>query len=157
MTSRFEGFISDIVTVTQLDSAVADIQDLIACLYKTSTPLRKQIDSVFLHTQAEWLLKNIKQPLNIERLHTTESMLTELISFLQQIRVCTLTVATSLTFSQILDIQEWLMQTTHSPCLIDLQIDRSLIGGAKIQYQGRIADKSLKLLLTDDEILRHIS
>lgn len=157
MNPSYESFARDIVTVSQRDSLTEDLQVLITNLYQTSTPLRKHIESMFLPEQAEWLLKAIKQPLNIERLHTTETFLNELIKSLQTMRVCTLTVAIALTLDQLIDIQEWLTRTIGTTCFIDLKIDKSLIAGAQIQFEGRYVDKSVKVLLTNDEIIRHIS
>ncbi len=157
MNNSYESFARDIVTVSQRDSVIEDLRELINCLYKTSTPLRKHIETMFMPQQASWLMSTIKQPLNIERLHTTESMLTNLINYLLEIKVCTITVATTQTFMQIQDIQDWIINTTKAHCLIDLKIDYSLIAGATIQFGGKFTDNSLKLTLTYDEIVRYIS
>lgn len=157
MINSFEGFTRDIVTVSQRDGVIEDIHELSACLYKTAIPLRKHIETMFLPQQAEWLTKAIKQPLNIERLHTTETFLSNLVNHLLEIKVCTITVAIPLTLQQLVDIQEWLTKSIQQTCFIDLKIDRTLIAGAQIQFSGKYADKSLKNFLTDDEILRHIS
>lgn len=157
MISASDEFAQGIVTLSQRDGLVEGLREIVSNLYQTATPLRKNIESTFMPQQAEWLLKTIKQPLNNERLHSTETLLMELIDQLMAIRICTLTVATAPTLTQIISIHEWLVQTMRANCIIDLKINRSLIAGAQIQFDGKYIDKSLKLTLTNDEILRSIS
>lgn len=86
---------------------------------------------------------NTKQP------NTIQNCLQEIKKNIAQLPVLTLTIAFSPKQQLLEMLATWFLVHTKKPVLLDIVVNKNLIGGAIIEYKGIFKDYSLKKILQD--------
>lgn len=86
----------------------------------------------------------ISNEVNLDDLEEVDRFLSTLRDTIQTIPRMTLTLSVDPTLDLIRDINEWITLNLQAVIILDFVVDQSIIGGAKVAYNGKIVDHSLR-------------
>ncbi len=90
-----------------------------------------------------------KEHINIKQITGVQSCLQDIKKIIAQIPVVTLAISFAPKQQMLEIIATWFLVNTKKPVLLDIIINRNLIGGAIIEYKGIFKDYSLKKILEE--------
>lgn len=135
-------------TVSQAEQLSAEIDQLLTSLYHEG---KKEFEKALVSIRAE-IAQIIKEELiskdpKIENKEMIKEFLTQLKERLQSLKTINLTLAFSPPQQIINNIYEWINKNVGDGYVLDIEVNQDIIGGAKITFQGRYLDLSLKKTL----------
>lgn len=114
-------------------------------MFHRNQPFLKTLEQEISFPLSETLAKlAISNEVNLDDLEEVDRFLSMLRDNIQIIPRMTLTLTFEPTLDLIRDINEWITVNLQAAIILDFEIDKSLIGGAKVAYNGKIVDHSLR-------------
>ncbi|MEK7533913.1 MAG: F0F1 ATP synthase subunit delta [Patescibacteria group bacterium] len=141
-------------TVAQKEQLALEIDQLIASLFRQET---NAFDNALKSIRLEVSQIIIDEFLNKESQSVNKEMvkyfLTELKKRLQKLRIIKLSLAFSPSNYSIDRIYDWIAKNVGDEYILDIQVDKSILGGITISFEGKYIDLSLKKRL--DEVFKN--
>jgi hypothetical protein len=149
MNNVYENIISNVRTTSERDVIYAGIETLMDSLYRSDgRGIADIIDTDMPHSVAKPLKLSFKSlpDLSVE---TAKQFLDGLRDALLQLPVLTLEVAFDPTDETVATLIAWVRENIGPSVILELSVDRSLLGGARIAFGGRFLEKNLAYLIED--------
>jgi F0F1-type ATP synthase delta subunit len=116
----------------------------------TDTPFETLLREHISYEKQEKLLTLFsKEHINTKQLAEVQACIQEIKKNIAKIPVLTLAIAFPPQQKLLEIIATWFMVNTKKPVLLDIAVNKSLIGGAVIEYKGLFKDYSLKRILEE--------
>lgn len=132
--------------VTQLDATIDQ-------LYHHTTDINKVLDETIAYAKKEKIISLLaSEGIEISHKEAVQKYLQELKKIVMELPVITLNIAFEPSSAFVKIVAGWLASHINRPIVSAFVVDRSLIGGAVISYQGKYVDFSMKKIL--DEKIR---
>lgn len=139
----YSDVVSKISTVYELRQLIRAIDGLIEELYKTeseySQVYRRQIPLNIAAALQDGMPENRDEQANY---------LDEIRKLLEKVPVVTLRTAFHPSEGFLFELSQKLNELMGTNVVVDIQVSRLLLGGARIEYQGKVADYSVRHQLT---------
>lgn len=121
------------------------LQRLQGDIFQKRTTLEKSLQTDIPVPLSTIIMKMAnEQKVTLQDPTATDRFLTELQDAIKAIPALHLTVSISPTLQLINQISDWLLLQVPEHVILDFTTDRSLIGGAKVGFNGKYVDYSLK-------------
>ena len=149
----YSDILKSVKTTAQAESLVSQIDNLITSLYQTSNQaFEKALKSVDI--QIEKIIKEtfFKKDSSQFDKDMIRDFLTQLQEKAQNLKTVKLSIAFSPTEHSIDAISDWVAKNIGDGFVLDINEDKSMLGGAAISFEGKYIDLSLKKTL--DEIFK---
>lgn len=136
-------------TKSELQEAITQIQLLKDGLYQRPGEFTKILENTVSSRFAEIIRRELHgQELNADN-DNLKNLLREMENNLRQFKTLKLIIAKELSDSIIGQLHDWIYQNFGKDIVLDLEIDPSVIGGAKIYFQGKYGDFTLDKKLSE--------
>jgi len=135
-----------IKTVDQLDNFLAEIENVLAGLFKIKN---KSIDQILDKTAGKSTAGTIKRLAEQNKIipsdyPSLEKILTGLKKDLKKIKILKISLAIDPSQEQIDHIFDWVLENLGKGIILDIDKDESILGGAIISFGGTYKDLSLR-------------
>jgi len=137
----YSSVLSQLKTKDDAQELLNIIEQLKKALYEKGS-----FDKALEKTVRENISKSIKEDLSTANV-SFEDYLIGLAKEIEKMEVITLVLAFPPTAETIIKIHNWLVANQKVRYLVDFKLDKSIIAGAVIIYQGKYHDFSLKKLI----------
>lgn len=136
--------LSDIKTVSDLSLFLSSINDLASSLYELKGGTNEKISKYLSNQQKDKIIAYCRDnQINIEDPISLQKFLFSLSDELKTVPQITLYLVSEPKDKVINQISEWIYLNLNKKILLNIQIDRKIIGGAVIVYKGIYKDYSL--------------
>jgi len=146
----YSDILKSVKTTSQQDSFVSQIDKLLTSLYQTEhKAFEKALASTDIEVEKiikETFLKKNSRNFDKEMVH---DFLTQLQEKAQNLKIITLSVAFSPTEHAIDTIFDWVTKNIGDGIVLDIQKDKSILGGAAVSFEGKYMDLTLKKTLDE--------
>jgi len=138
--------LNTLITIQDMNKFKKNIDTLSNSLFKTHANLKRKINQLFTPNQAHPLYKIlINKKINlVKNADSGQEFLQNLIIMLDSFPVLHLTFATTLPEQNLIQIADWLSSNSKSKIILDITIDKNIIGGILIYQNGIYKDYSIK-------------
>ena len=143
--------LGDIKTVAELDNFLAEIENVLASLFKVKNKSIDQIlDKMVGKSTADTLRKLIeKNKIDSSNFSSLEKLLNDLKEDLKKMKILKISLAIDPSKEQIDHIFDWVKENLGKGIILDIDKDESILGGAVISFNGQYKDFSLKRTLEE--------
>jgi hypothetical protein len=132
-------------TRVEANDFLSRLTTLSESLFKTSFNLEKELVDQFGVNKSDRIIAILRQNnINPESTPAVKDFLFILMSKISSFPVLTLTIAFEPTGQTLKNLSEWFFINMHKQMLFDIHVDRSVIAGAHITYNGKFFDFSIK-------------
>ena len=146
MLMTYSDIFKYIKTVDEARQLANDIDAFLSSLFETQNQsLEKTLSSVGINTAKQ--LKEIM--LNLKGKDKINNFLIGLKVNLQKFKVLKLSLAFESSENSIDNIFSWVLKNLGDGIILDIKTDKSLLGGAIIEFNGKYKDYSLKKALEE--------
>lgn len=135
------------VTKSQASDFSRGLSNIIDKMYETNFNLENAFAQEFGIDKRDKFMELLH-----ENSHKNMSLKDFLISFIEQIKIMPeldITIAYEPNIETLKAISQWFIISFNKQVLINIKVDRSLIAGAAINYQGKYRDYSFKNLFNE--------
>lgn len=133
-----------IVTKSDLTEFIFQLEEANGALYKTKETPEKALGLALVHENKEAIIafaeaegRSITDPAEMQK------VLQEVKEIMLNLPVIELKIAFNPAEQLVLRLVEWVRQNISPDAILELKVDRNLIGGAQISYNGRYHDYSV--------------
>lgn len=136
---------SSITTLDQLEQISFEIDALLDSLYKTwKGSFEKSLDSISPET-SQAIKATIKEnKISLDNIGQLKELLTGLKEQIHKLKPIEITLAFSPPEAIIKNIFDWVIKNLGFGLILDIKIDKTILGGAIINFNGKYKDYSLK-------------
>lgn len=139
-----------IFTTTQANNFVTQLDDVINSLFVTRENIEKKLDKILPFEKKERIsILCQKNNIDINDLNLMQKFLSNLKDHIKKLPIINLQIAYDAAEKNIIDISSWFTLNLKQKILINVTINKKLIGGAIIGYNGIYKDYSLKKRLDE--------
>src|SRR3989338_4031753 len=132
------------------EEVIGKIDELKQSLYNKRVDLDKKMGELFSYEMKEKMKAySLQQQVNLNDPDSFGKFLTELRSYIKNLPVVTVVVASEQNEGLVDEASNWFMEAFGKNVLLDIQVDPALIGGAKIIFNDKEKDFSLLKKLND--------
>lgn len=125
------------------------IDHLLSMLF-TNVPFETAVqETISFDKQGKLLSIFNREHVNVQQIQALQTILQEIKKTIAQLPIITISLAFEPKQRVIETIVTWLLAHTKRPALIHIIVDRSLIGGAILEYKGILKDYSLRKILQE--------
>ena len=143
-------FLSLIKTKKHAEEVIGKIDELKQSLYNKRVDLDKKMGELFSYEMKEKMKAySLQQQVNLNDPDSFGKFLTELRSYIKNLPVVTVVVASEQNEGLVDEASNWFMEAFGKNVLLDIQVGPALIGGAKIIFNDKEKDFSLLKKLND--------
>ncbi len=148
-TLILNNILKDIKTVAELDNFLAEVENVLAGLFKVKN---KSIDLILDTTAGKSTAGIIKRLAEQNKIipsdyPSLEKVLTGLKVDLKKIKILKISLAIDPSQEQIDHIFDWVKENLGKGIILDIDKDESILGGAIISFDGTYKDFSLRRTL----------
>lgn len=128
----------------------SNLNSLTQSLFNIKVNVDKKMDEFLSAEQKERILALCKkQNINVKDVLSFQKFLSNLKAKVEQMPTVTITLAFEPKPSTIANISDWFLLNTKKGLLLDIVVDKNLIGGATVVSQGIYKDFSVKKMLEE--------
>ncbi len=144
--THFKQLLDEIITIQDINQFKQDLDLLSNSLFKTHANLKRKINQLFTPYQSQLLYKILtSKKINfVKNAESGQEFIQDLQAYLDSLPILHLTLATLLPQQNLMQISDWLNTDTKSKIILDIVIDKNIIGGILIYQNGIYKDYSLK-------------
>jgi hypothetical protein len=154
--------LSDLFTTrVEANDFLARLTTISELFFKNGFNLEKALIDQFGVNKSDRIIAILRQNnINPESIPAVKDFFFILMSKISSLPVLTLTIAFEPTAQTLKNLSEWFFMNMHKQMLFDIKVERSVIAGAHIRYNGKFFDFSIKstyekVLQTHMERLAH--
>lgn len=137
--------LSRVITVDERDDFVLRLSDFISDLFGRRGEISDKIEKNFSFAEREKLLELIKRKkLDLNNALKLEKFINNIRQEVKNMEVLKLVVGFEISSEQLSKISAWLIRNLDRKIILDVTIDKSIVGGATIIFKGKYKDYSLK-------------
>jgi len=125
------------------------IDHLLSMLFTNVTFETAVQETISFDKQGKLLAMFNREHVNLQQLPAVQTVLQEIKRTIAQLPIITISLAFEPKQRVIETIATWLLAHIKKSALIHIVVDRSLIGGAILEYKGVLKDYSLKKILQE--------
>ncbi len=133
------GVLHKVRTLEEVNELALELDLLLTSIYESG---ERGFDSVLKHKVRSWVALNIATEVAGSKL-SKEAYLKQLKATLEQLAKVDMTIAFEPTDAFIDEILHFLRGVLGESVVIDLKVDKSLLGGVLVSYKGKYKDFSL--------------
>lgn len=143
--------LGDIKTVAELDNFLAEIENVLAGLFKVKNKSIEEIlDKAAGKSTAEEIKKLIENnKINPSDYSSVEKLLNNLKEALKKIQIIKISLAVDPSEEMTGHIFDWVKENMGDGIILDIDKDESILGGAIISFNGTYKDLSLRRTLEE--------
>ena len=160
----YSDILSNIKTVDEANRFASEIDTLLDALFKTQgNAFEKALNSISAIHKDQLNQTFLKNNINSENQANIKEFLTSLRVEVRKLKTLKLTLAFQASQNLIDNLFAWVVKNIGEGCILDIEIDKAILGGTIIAYEGKYEDLSLKKALEEvlenkrEEILMHLS
>lgn len=132
-------------TKAQANDFLSRLSTVVDMMYTTNFDLEKSLTETFGVHKKDLLMKLLRENNISPTAHAdVQAFLKKLKESIPTLPVVSLTIAFEPTQETLQSLAQWFVFTIKKNVLFDIQIDINLIAGAKITYNGKFKDYSIK-------------
>src|SRR3989338_2087488 len=143
---NYEPIYVNIRTTAERGAVYAAIEVILEALYKKGGDIDKRIETE-MPSAIVLPLKQALMQLPDKSAKTIQTYLEGLCKQLTILRILSLEIAYDPTEETIAVLTAWIRESLGNDIIIELSIDRSLLGGARISYEGRYKETNLAMFI----------
>lgn len=140
----YNSILEKIITIDQLHQSTEKLREASNSLYKHGSNTKEILESILPYFIAEILFdlaqKNNIPLTDVEKL---QKIIEDLQTYLENLPVVELVIAFIPSYRNIQKLSKWWEEYTGTHVILAIQVDESIIAGAKISYAGYYKDYSL--------------
>lgn len=138
--------LSDLFTTrVEANDFLARLATISELFFKTGFNLEKALIEQFGVNKTDRIIAILRQSnVNPESIPQVKDFIFILMSKISSLPVLSLTIAFEPTEQTLKSLSEWFFMNMHKQMLFDIRVDRSVIAGAHIRYNGKFFDFSIK-------------
>lgn len=143
-------FINSIETIGERDQIASEIDYLLESIFENSNdPLTNALKKISVQTEEK--LKGIFKKNNLDILdrETVKNDLSQLKKILKSFKVIKLSIAFYPSREIIEKVSKWIKSNLGAEYLLDIEVNKSIIGGAIIVFNGKYRDMTLRKTLEE--------
>jgi len=146
--------LSDLFTTrVEANDFLARLTTISELFFKNGFNLEKALVDQFGVNKSDRIIAILRQSnINPESTPQVKDFLFLLMSKISSLPVLNLTIAFEPTSQTLKNLSEWFFMNLHKQMLFDIKVDRSVIAGAHIRYNGKFFDFSIRS--TYEEVLQ---
>lgn len=138
-------FSSLFTTKAQANDFLTRLSTVVDLMYTINFDLEKSLTETFGVHKKDLLMKLLRENNILPTAHAqVQEFLKKLKETIPVLPVVSLTIAFEPTDETLQKLAQWFLFTIKKNVLFDIQIDTTLIAGAKITYNGKFKDYSIK-------------
>ena len=150
-TLIFNDILGDIKTVGELDNFLAEIENVLASLFKVKN---KSIEEILDKTAGKSTAGQIKKlmannKINPSDYSSVEKLLNNIKEAFKKIQILKISLAVDPSEEMIGHIFDWVKENLGKGIILDIDKDESILGGAIISFNGTYKDFSLRRALEE--------
>jgi len=132
-------------TKAEAEDFLSQLTTLAEMFFRTNFNFENALTQQFGVTKADRFLAIMRENnVNPASLQTVKEFVSVLIQKITTMPIITLTVAFEPNKQMLKSVSEWFVVNTKKQMLFDIRIDRTLIAGAAINYEGKFSDFSIR-------------
>ncbi|MDA1316569.1 MAG: hypothetical protein O3B87_00915 [bacterium] len=145
---RYQVLHDELYTVYQRDTMVVALQKAIDAQYDMVKNSLSELNMSLPFTFVDAILHIVKhENIELSKAETAKAFYQELIDTLKALPVLELKLAFTPTYAQLKQIAAWWRDVTQVPVLLDIVIDKHVLAGAIIGFEGNMQDFTLNKYL----------
>lgn len=146
---RYAVLLNELFTVYQRDTTIVALQKAIDAQYDTVKNSLHELQMTLPFTLVDAILDIAKRE-NVElgQPQVAKTFYQELIDVLKALPLLELKLAFTPTYAQLKEITTWWRDLTHVHILLDIVIDKHVLAGAVIGFEGNMHDFTLNKYLS---------
>jgi len=160
----YSDILSNIKTVDEANRFASEIDTLLDALFKTQgNAFEKALNSISAIHKDQLNQTFLKNNINSENQANIKEFLTSLRVEVRKLKTLKLSLAFQASQNLIDNLFAWVVKNIGEGCILDIEVDKAILGGTIIAYEGKYEDLSLKKALEEvlenkrEEILMHLS
>lgn len=131
--------LSSVRTTDERNLLLGELHMLEHSLYRTGP---QGFDEVLTNQVRAWVAGIIKDEIN-SGISDKKQYLRELIEQLKSVRLLKITLGCDPSEGILQAISEWVSKNLGTGAVADVEVDESLLGGARVAYEGKYSDQTL--------------
>lgn len=132
------------VTKSQANDFAVRLSSIIDQMYTTTFNLEKSLASQFGIQKSDIFLKLLRENnINTASIQSVQDFLKKIQDTVSNLTIITMIIAFEPSDETLKTLSQWFVFNINKQVLFDIQVDRSIIAGAKITYNGKFKDYSL--------------
>lgn len=144
----FHIILEDLITRWDVKTYLDHLDMLESHLFNIKVDILEKMGEYFPHDKKEKLLEAAKDSsVDVKDPQEFQGFIKDLRKEIEALPIVILRIAYEPTEKSLKILSGWFVRTYGKKVLFDLIIDRSLVGGAVIEFNGRVKDYSLKTYL----------
>ena len=148
----YSDILGNIKTVEQGREFSSEIDELLESLFKTQNNFQDSLNTISA-LDSQMIKENLlKNGLDTRDLSMIKKYLECLKEEIQKLKIINLTLTYSPSQNSIDAIFSWVAQNLGKGLVLDIKVDKAILGGAIIEFEGKYEDLSLRKRL--DELFR---
>lgn len=133
-----------IITIEQLHKCIEQLREAADGLYKHKSKAQEVLESTLPYFVAQTIFDLANQnKVTLTDIDKLQNILEDLRTYLENLPVAEIVIAFIPTYRNIQKLSQWWEQYTGTHVILAIQVDQSIIAGAKISYAGFFKDYTL--------------
>lgn len=146
---RYTSLLNELYTLYQRDTTVVALQKAIDAQYDIIKNPLHELQMALPFTFVDAILDIARQEnIGLEQPRVAKSFYQELIDILTALPILELKLAFTPTYAQLKEIVTWWRHLTNEYILLDITIDKQVLAGAVIGFEGTMQDLTLNKYLS---------
>lgn len=146
----YSDILSNIKTVGEANRAAIEIDTLLDALFKTQgNAFEKALNSISAIHKDELKQTFLKNNINSENQANIKECLTALREEVGKLKTLKLSLAFQASQNLIDNLFNWVVKNIGEGCILDIEVDKAILGGTIIVYEGKYTDLTLKKKLEE--------
>jgi len=140
----------NIKTVDQAGKLSSEIDTLLDALFKTeANAFEKALNSISVIHKDQLKQTFLKNNINSENQANIKECLTSLREEVRKLKTFKLSLAFQASQNLIDNLFAWVVKNIGEGCILDIEVDKAILGGGIIVYEGKYEDLSLRKALEE--------
>jgi len=145
---RYSQLLKEVFTTQQSHILIDALGHIIGATYDSTKNLQTEIKTRLPFDQTNTIVEIVKEnQIDLNDATQAQEFFSELVALFKTLPTVDLTLAYSPTYSELQQFSQWWRKNFKANILLDITIDKNLIAGALIGYDGTMKDYSLHKVL----------